>query len=90
MDPRCLHPRMLVPIYSNIPMSIGFACLVSLMWWNEVQHLSEEERARVVEVHRKIREEVKPPASNMMLIVRFVMFTRLGKFPGDSVSSFMP
>uniref|UniRef100_A0A5K3FA96 SCP domain-containing protein n=1 Tax=Mesocestoides corti TaxID=53468 RepID=A0A5K3FA96_MESCO len=43
-------------------------CLVALVWWSKAEPLSEDERGRILEVHRKIREEVEPPASNMMLM----------------------
>uniref|UniRef100_A0A5K3F851 SCP domain-containing protein n=1 Tax=Mesocestoides corti TaxID=53468 RepID=A0A5K3F851_MESCO len=47
---------------------LKFICLVTLLWWSKAEPLSEEERGRILEVHRKIREEVEPPASNMMLM----------------------
>uniref|UniRef100_A0A5K3F9V4 SCP domain-containing protein n=1 Tax=Mesocestoides corti TaxID=53468 RepID=A0A5K3F9V4_MESCO len=47
---------------------LKFICLVTLACWSKSEPLTEEERARILEVHRKIREELEPPASNMMLM----------------------
>uniref|UniRef100_A0A5K3FQQ7 SCP domain-containing protein n=1 Tax=Mesocestoides corti TaxID=53468 RepID=A0A5K3FQQ7_MESCO len=58
---------------------LKFICLVTLMWWSEAEQLSAEERAKVLEVHRKIREEVEPPASNMMLMNYSVELEKLAE-----------
>uniref|UniRef100_A0A5K3F7Y3 SCP domain-containing protein n=1 Tax=Mesocestoides corti TaxID=53468 RepID=A0A5K3F7Y3_MESCO len=58
---------------------LKFICLVTLVWWSEAEQLSDEERARILEVHRKIREEVEPPASNMMLMDYSVELEKLAE-----------
>uniref|UniRef100_A0A5K3FNJ6 SCP domain-containing protein n=1 Tax=Mesocestoides corti TaxID=53468 RepID=A0A5K3FNJ6_MESCO len=58
---------------------IKFICLVTLVRWSEAGQLSAEERAKVLEVHRKIREEVEPPASNMMLMDYSVELEKLAE-----------
>uniref|UniRef100_A0A5K3G328 Secreted protein n=1 Tax=Mesocestoides corti TaxID=53468 RepID=A0A5K3G328_MESCO len=49
---------------------LKLVCLMTLLWWAEADSPTNPEREQIVDLLTKIREEVDPPASNMMLMVR--------------------
>uniref|UniRef100_A0A5K3EHC5 SCP domain-containing protein n=1 Tax=Mesocestoides corti TaxID=53468 RepID=A0A5K3EHC5_MESCO len=49
-------------------MMLSLCVLIALIWSVQSQELSQEQRDNIREFHRKLREEVQPSASNMMLV----------------------
>uniref|UniRef100_A0A5K3FPP3 Secreted protein n=1 Tax=Mesocestoides corti TaxID=53468 RepID=A0A5K3FPP3_MESCO len=50
-------------------MLLRICTLIALLWSVVGQAPSEDESSAILEFHRKLRENVNPTASNMMLIV---------------------
>uniref|UniRef100_A0A5K3F6B8 SCP domain-containing protein n=1 Tax=Mesocestoides corti TaxID=53468 RepID=A0A5K3F6B8_MESCO len=53
-------------------------CLVTLLWWAEADSPTNQERTQIVDLLTKLREEVDPPASNMMLMIIWSTLSQVG------------
>uniref|UniRef100_A0A5K3F8I7 SCP domain-containing protein n=1 Tax=Mesocestoides corti TaxID=53468 RepID=A0A5K3F8I7_MESCO len=55
-------------LISVVRIMLKFICLLSLLWWAEADSPTVDESKQIVELLTKIRKEVNPTASNMMLM----------------------